>query len=518
MRVGVDPTFTERRLTHKNGREPEVVGPSRLEEERRLQSTCDLRTWRTTIDTLLVGLILAPLLLCVVLVLPRWTSAGIVGLLSVLFRAVSVLGTPVYFVAAIVLPALRARRLPVRLRSLAPFAATTITAALVSVVVTLWSSRVDTSLQTATMWIAIPLLAVFFSSLILTEGMQPVGRFLALLLPGVVAQAVSTIIFRFSPSTEESYYRSTLSTIFIGRTGQELYTTDLTNNVLNPDRAGGFLFTNLNRASMVMGVMLIAYLAYGWISRKRWVWLAILPLAAAIAVGGSKTGLALLVLLPTYSAILALASRSEKPAQRMGIVLTSLIVLVVAVQVVLSTADDYVSASEATLLPRLQLWSEALRAIGENWVLGLGFGGWYDRWEAGGVQIAFSMRPAHNWVLQAWLDGGLAYVLVSVAYVIVVVLMQMRAVQAASGGRMKFALALAGSGLLWPIIHALGDNSPIFGDPPALTFVTLLAALLLVSDHFTEDGRIRPLDATEISVGEGARQPSTPAWSRPFPG
>lgn len=462
---------------------------------------------------MILALVLVPLALVIVLVVPRWVALGSVGLLSTLGQAAYVLGIPFYAIAAVVFPLLRSKPLGVRLRSARAFASVTIAAASIALLAVLWSSRVDTSVTTAATWLAILLLSLLCANMIISDGFKAVGKFLAMLLPAVVAQALTTVIFRFNPSVEEGYYRSSFSRLFLGSGGQAMYTTDLTNNVLNPERAGGFLFVNLNRASMVMGVMLMAYLVYGWISRRRWVWFAIIPLALAIAVGGSKTGLALLVVLPVYSAILAAASRSDKAAQRMGIVLVALLASSIAVQIVLFSADDYVEASEATLLPRLQLWSEALRAIAENWLGGLGFGGWYERWEAGGVNIAFSMRPAHNWVLQAWLDGGILYLATTVAFVVVVLVMQLRAVRSAEAKHMKLALAFAGSGLLWPIIHAMGDNSPVFGDPPALTFIAVLAAILLVSDpvsksqNYLSDGE-RNATRHDTTVDEASSESS----------
>lgn len=432
---------------------------------------------------------IAPFAIALAIALPKWLYLAGIAAFAALFRGFSVLATPVYLVAAVVLTLFRTKRPAVPLRSTRMFVTTSVVAGLLCFMSIAWSVRGDSAIEAGLTWLALPLLTLFVVNMLLDDGLPSLGKFLAALAPVAVVQALSTVVFRFAPAVEESYYRSSLSTLFIGRLGQDLYTTDAVNNVLNPDRAGGFLFVNLNRASMAMGVMLVAFVAYGYLARKRWVWLAVAPLAAAIVLGGSKTGLALLVLLPLFSLILAVAARSGNPAARMGVVVGGLVIAVVGVQVFFATADDYVNASEATLLPRLQLWGEAIRAIGENLLLGLGFGGWYERWESGGVAIAFSMRPAHNWFLQAWLDAGIAYVAISIVFVVVILIMQLRAVNDARSGHAKFAMAMSGSGFLWVAIHGLGDNSALYGEPPALAFLAVLAALMLTAGRFDSEKR-----------------------------
>lgn len=431
---------------------------------------------------ILIAVILAPLVIALALKASRWMILSGYGLLSLLLRAAWVAGTPLYLFVGLLL-LLRGERPRVRLRSLQSWTVVLVLAAAISLVSALWSARVDSALHASLTWISLLVLSLIAINMILTDGYRAIGKFFGLMAPIALAQAATTILFRLSPSIEEAYYRSDISRLFIGSLGQQMYSTELTNNVLNPERAGGFLFVNLNRATMVMGIILIAYLVYGLCARRRWVWLVAVPLVAAIVASGSKSGLALLIVLPLFSLVLSSAARSKNPAGRMGITLLALVSIVIGIQTLLTTADDYVKASEATLVPRLLLWSESLKAITENWLLGLGFGGWYERWEEGGVAISFSMRPAHNWILQAWMDGGIAYLAINLAFLVLVVILQMRAIQAVEGKRLKLAAGLAGSGLLWPIIHGLGDNSPIYSDPQALTFLAMLSGFLLVAEH-----------------------------------
>ncbi|WP_248240538.1 O-antigen ligase family protein [Microbacterium kunmingense] len=332
---------------------------------------------------------------------------------------------------------------------------------------------------TAARWFALGTLTVVAVNMIQSDGLPAAGKILAAMAPVALAQAATTVLFRFVPTVEANYYASGLSRPFLGGAGQALTTEQGYNNVVALERAGGFLFVSVNRASLVMGIMLVTYLAYAALARKRWpIWVA-LPLAGAIVATGSKTGLALLIVMPLFAFFLARAAGSQRPAGRIGAVLVALVVAVVGAQVFLSTADEYVQASADTLTPRLILWGAALNAIGGSPVFGLGFGNWTRELEAGTFVLGFSSRPVHNWLLQAWLDGGLGFATANVALVIVVLTIMLRAQTVNATKHERLGFALAGTAFLWAFVHGLGDNSSVIGDPQNLVFLILAGGVLL---------------------------------------
>ena len=91
------------------------------------------------------------------------------------------------------------------------------------------------------------------------------------MLVPLLTLAASVVAFRLSPEIEERYYKSSVSRLFLGDTGHALYTAAGANNALELERAAGFLYVNVNRASMVLGVSFLVILAAGIItgSRKR---------------------------------------------------------------------------------------------------------------------------------------------------------------------------------------------------------------------------------------------------------
>lgn len=427
----------------------------------------------------------APIAIVCGLLLPRWVFFGLMGMFGMVLPRANILQIPLHSGLGGLVAWMKARRPEQKVRGLAPLVASLVFGAAAIALSFLNSPNFPASLQAFCSWAALASTTVFAVNLIMKDGLGAVGKTLALLAPIALAQGLTTLVFRFIPAIESAYYSSSISKIFLGGAGEALSTETGRNNVVSLERAGGFLFVNVNRASMVMGIIMLAYCAYALLSRKKWPLFVVIPLAAAIALGGSKTGLALLIVLPLFSIFLATASRASNAPARMGLVLSALAAAVVGVQVFFATADDFLAASEETLQPRLQLWGESLRAIAENWFLGLGYGGWTERWEQGNVHIPFSIRPVHNWFLQAWLDGGILFAAANVVFVVVIVTIMLRAVSAPGSFQHKLAMAFGGAGFLWAIIHGLGDNTSILSDPPALVFLALLSGFMLAGPHLS---------------------------------
>lgn len=413
------------------------------------------------------------------LAMPRWLLLAMVATLNIALPTVYVAGAPLYAVAMGLMCLVRLGHAPAWPAGTVALAGSLGFGAVASLIATAWSPDVGTAVSTATAWLALVPALLLAVNVVTTEGLPAVGKLLLVLTPIVLAQAISTVVFRLSPPLEASYYQSGLASFFLADAGAALFTPLGANNVTELDRAGGMFFVNLNRASMVMGVLLLLYATYALLAHKRWPWLITCMLGAAIVLGGSKTGLALLVVLPLFAWMLARAAVRDRPESRMGLILVAVVLVGVGLQLFFTYAVSFISASEATLEPRRLLWDEAWQAIAENPVLGLGFSGWTERWISGGVGLDFSERPVHNWVLQAWLDGGVLLLAASTALVLVVSRQTVRSMQIPGGFRQKFAMAVAGSGLMWVFIHGLGDNTSVIGDPHNAVPIVVLAALSL---------------------------------------
>lgn len=445
-------------------------------------------------------LLAVPVAVLVGLAVPRHIMLAGVGYVSALFVGANVLGVQMSGIVGGLIGLMRGKRPTVKIPGLSAYMTALVVGGLLALTAAIWSTPSPLPYITAVRWLSLAALTLVTVNMIMADGIASVGKLLALLAPLALAQAISTVIFRVDPNVEATYYASDLGAVFLRNTGRALTTAEGYNNVVELERAGGFLFVSVNRAALAMGIMLLAYLAYATIARKRWPKFVALSLAGAIIATGSKTALVLLLALPLFAFLLSRAASSRTPAGRIGVVLAGALGLAVGTQVFVSTADEFVQASEQTLQPRVVLWSEALRAIGEDPLFGLGFGGWIERWDAGGVAAGFSSRPAHNWFLQAWLDGGLGFVVANVALAVVALVMLVRAVRVETSRAHRLGFALAGSAFLWAIIHGMGDNSPIIGDPHSSVFLMVCAALLLTAPTIAE-----PQPSSELAMKKPRR-------------
>lgn len=431
-------------------------------------------------DSTLGLLIAMPVFALVALLLRRRALVVALGYASTILSRVALFNAvPLFSLLGGLLAWMRVRKTPDWARAM-PLIAALLFGGLTSLLAILWSADGTEAFTTSLRWLALAPLVLLAINVIRDEGVQGLSKSLLWLSPVVVAQAASTIFFRLSPSSEDAYYQSGLARFFLGDAAGALFTEAGWNNVRELERAGGFLFVSVNRAALVMGVMFLVYLGCWMFTRRLFPLAVAVLLGAAVILGGSKTGLILLIVLPVFALTAAAMSRQRNAATRLMVLLGVLMVAAVSLQVFVSTADEFVTASETTLIPRYVLWGEAIRAIGENVLGGLGFGGWEVRWMNGQVAADFNFRPAHNWLLQAWLDGGILYAIANVALVLAIVRMMLRALRDAPSIREARFVALAANAFLWSFIHGTLDNTPIFGDPQASVFLALAAAIIVV--------------------------------------
>ncbi|MCK0173780.1 O-antigen ligase [Mycolicibacterium sp. F2034L] len=301
------------------------------------------------------------------------------------------------------------------------------------------------------------------------------------MVPGIVLQSVLSILFRLNPNLEEQFLRSKVAAITVGPSAEALY-IDAPNNVLDPAKAGGF-FVNGNVASMFGAIAALVLLTAARRTGRRWVYLvAGLAILGSIATG-SKTAIFLAM---GCALALLFAPRVSKGGALLGVVLAGVAVvasLSIVDEIVQRVAPDFHSATDVSLDTRTELWAVALRVLSESPFFGLGFGGWAE--EVGlslgnaGFRGSVAYAP-HNFILDAWVNSGIAAAVLSVVYIGVAVSFGLRVIRQQQSARDARTAMLCLCAALWASIHGLGDNSGAWGDHRTAMVVAMAFAYLYV--------------------------------------
>lgn len=355
---------------------------------------------------------------------------------------------------------------------------------LTCIIAAIWSPNPNAALYAAVVWVA--LLVMVGRCWNLVPNHQHLRILSYYLMVPMLVLAMSIMAFRISPELERTYYQSSLSRLFLGNVGANIYSgfDRTTNNALEVDRAAGILFVNVNRASMALGVAFLVIYAVSKFADSNLLKAGSIVIAAAIPFTGSKTGTLLLVsALAVLTAARFAGVHKDAAGRAIGTILP-LGAVALGARAVLQSADQFITESQQTLRPRRLLWREAWRALEEAPLSGLGFGGWENRWATGGVQVPFidSPRPVHNWLLQAWLDAGIGYAALNALLAALVLATTIRCYRSTtrrrSAHRLPAALALA-----WVVFHGFGDNTPLYGDASLVAIMALAWSLALHTDN-----------------------------------
>ena len=193
--------------------------------------------------------------------------------------------------------------------------------------------------------------------------------------PFVIVQSVMVILFRVAPSIESAFLQgSSFGSLLVGPAAANLYTVDA-NNVLDPAKAGG-LFVNANVASMVEGVIALLCFAFAGLRHRYMVFTGGLALISVFFTG-SKTGLALAIMLPVLAgALYPLVERRFElaiPLLALGVVGTLLLPEGLGI-----VFPNYGKASSDSFDTRETLWTAAASLFQQHPIAGLGYGGWAE--------------------------------------------------------------------------------------------------------------------------------------------
>ncbi|WP_158701647.1 O-antigen ligase family protein [Lentibacillus sp. Marseille-P4043] len=168
------------------------------------------------------------------------------------------------------------------------------------------------------------------------------------------------------------------------------------NNILDPTKAGT-VFVNTNVAAVFFNILywigLSIYLAN---KNKIYLFISLLHLSAMLTTN-SRAGILSLVL----SSVIVFLIFSKRNLKTLSCFIFGIPIFVIGIIWVLMLGDfsnilDRLSVNTIENDPRMSLWS-SIPIIVDNYILGLGFGGWEQ----------FHNMPAHNIFLIIWLQSGL---------------------------------------------------------------------------------------------------------------
>ncbi|MCT9001817.1 O-antigen ligase family protein [Microbacterium memoriense] len=303
--------------------------------------------------------------------------------------------------------------------------------------------------------------------------------------PVVVLEAGMILLFRLSPAVEELFLASPIAR-FVSEPGVDVLFTGGYENVLDPGKSGGMLL-NGNTAALLMALCACVYALVGcwWPGRKA----ALLSIAALCSVAmlftGSKSPVAMIVVLPLISFAILIAVR--KPL--IGVLLTLgagalAVLLVVGVRLV---KPELLEEATRTIGERAVLWGLVLESVPSRWFSGLGFGNWRERMVDRVVenpQLAgdptLRVLPPHNLFAQAWVDSGLIALLLVVVLAVgplLTVVASMRAQRSEKVLSLNSArLVVVFAGLAWPLVHGMTDTTLFYGDNHTIPWFAILVA------------------------------------------
>lgn len=297
------------------------------------------------------------------------------------------------------------------------------------------------------------------------------------LAPLLIIQSIATTVFIVSPAAELAYLSSPLAVPLIGTDAAGIATGETNQNVESVTKAGGLLFLNGNRASMVMGVGAMTYFGLAVSTRKRWAWIV-----AGIATVGtvatlSKTGLALAVLAPFAVMVLRILVKRGSAAT-VALILGGALAAVALLGAAVLFASGRSATLEKALLPRTRLWGAAVDLWLQAPVQGNGYGAWEAWWYEVAYQWGINRYwPPHNAFLAEAARGGAIGVLLLIVICVAIIRQILRDVRTVNSPRERTIAALCLYAFLWAVFHCLGDNTDVWG---TLNTVPFIGATMLI--------------------------------------
>jgi O-antigen ligase len=327
-------------------------------------------------------------------------------------------------------------------------------------------------------------------------------------VPGLALQSVLSIVFQVNPAIEEQFLRSRLAATTVGPAAAHLY-SDLPNNVLDPQKSGGF-FVNGNVASLFGGVAALLLCVAARRTMRRWLYaFAALALTGSIFTGSKSAliigaGCALVILFLPH------IRKGSAVVAAISIVLLTPLAFSLLTGVVGNVAPMFYSASGSSYGARERLWSRAAQMFQETPILGPGFGGWVEQIGKVGSR---SDIPPHNVLVATWAYSGIVAVVLAVVFIVAAIAFGLRVVAAQTTIRDRRTAAFAVSAIAWTFIHGMGDNTALYGDRQTMILIAVAFGYLysmmrdrqheaveLIGNEDQESGRHSSENASHSSI------------------
>lgn len=319
-------------------------------------------------------------------------------------------------------------------------------------------------------------------------------RLFKIIAPVLLLSVASVALFRISPELERSYLQSGLAQLLIGPEAPRLF-SDRPNNVLLNERAGGLFFVNSNRASMVLGVHAMLFLALSYHSRRprQW-WATAAVLLLGVFLTGSKTGLVLGLILTVAGIIMLTRTKYWALYATFGSLVGGVAYAVLAG---VGKSDIDTTAYADSWSDRLPMWKAAASFLTESPILGLGFGGWKEEW--GKVFWLYGKPasfPPHNSIISNYSDSGLVALVATIGIGVFSVYYLISTLRWASNGPVNFrnraTNVWSSAALVWAFVHSLGDNTSFYG--VGMTMAAYGCALALLRSIKTSGSAVEMRD------------------------
>ncbi|MFY9712621.1 MAG: O-antigen ligase family protein [Microbacterium sp.] len=320
--------------------------------------------------------------------------------------------------------------------------------------------------------------------------------------PLAIVQSVSTIVFRFDIALEDRYLRSSVIGFLLGDEGRLLFTS-MANNVVDPLKSGGLLFVNGNKASMVMAVWALVYLSV-WLRRRRVMYVLLFAVCMAGALStSSKTAVFLAVSIVPVFLLLPSVLRVRSSPMTAFLGLIALVTVACTLAAVVAALSDLLTGVDESAKDRESLWSAAGGYFSDSPILGLGAGGWDERWAQDASTHGLGVLPPHNLFIVAWANGGLLAAAVIAIIVIYIARRYLGLITRAGASSDARASSIELAALVWMIAHGMFDNTDFFGAPQSLP---VFAAICMTATVAGASRPPEPVGPMLTPSGESSRR------------
>jgi len=231
-------------------------------------------------------------------------------------------------------------------------------------------------------------------------------------------------------------------------------------------------------------------------------------IAALVAVPftGSKSATVLALALPALALVIYRAKVAPPKLLRRPILAAGLALGAVVVAGTGAAILGLLDTLGEALVGRTAIWAYGLSAFIDHPLLGLGYGGWEAGFAAYAAENGLDRNdfPPHNLLLAVWSKTGLAGLVLTIVFIVMVSGIVIRTLSWPHKLDIKLS-AFCAMALGWVLLQGLGENTDIFGEIHLLPVVALLIAYL--GHHAGEGNRYRGRHA----VGWGAQAPAVPS-------